>query len=259
MLDLIINGSQFTGWVSAQITSTMETLSDECTVTVSQWDPGSEQVALLKPWSKAVVRYNGELLLTGYITKDDAKLGNGESWSITINDNTFDLVRACRLGGPFRWAKGQRVESILTQLCKPHGVNVLVRGNTGKPLDAVEMSQEETVYSMIQKLCKLRKLMARATPDGHLELFQSSARQRHPGKLIYGGDAPTLLDLQRTRDTSKQHSSVDVVGQSELSPERRGRAATKHRGRATNASVPRYIPLVMGADEQAEKIGRAHV
>lgn len=190
-------------------------------------------------------------------------------------------------GGHFR---GQRLGQVAQALARPYGVTVLAVGDTGEPLPGITVEKGDKVFDVIERLCRLRGLLASDDAGGNLILARPGGGRDQGtlalGKTILAGDAKfsikeryseyrvfgqspslhrdaygrtsdddELIDPDDTDDDgpAADGPAVDPEDRDDIAD--RAEAVAVAQGVARDAGVPRYRLLVVQAETAAEAGG----
>jgi prophage tail gpP-like protein len=205
---LFVDGTEYSGWKSLRVTRGLTRASADFDLSVSErWGllGGAWQI---QPGAKCEVRYGNETLLTGWVDSyQPSYSATDHSVRLSGRSKTCDLVDCSVLvdGGQFR---GLTVGEIARQLAKPFGVGVKVV-HDGEPEAEVQVQQGETVFALVERLCRLQALLVTDDASGNLVLTRAGGG-RASTALRHGQN---ILTASSNLDQSKRYSDVIVKAQ----------------------------------------------
>lgn len=190
-------------------------------------------------------------------------------------------------GGHFR---GQRLAQVAAMLAQPYGVTVKVIGDSGDPFPGLTVEKGDKVLDVIERMCRLRGLLASDDAWGHLVLARPgqgrdcgalelgktilagtgrfSVKERYSEYRIFG-QAPGLhrdsygaaSDDDELADPDASDDEGPAAGGPAVAPGRRADVAARAvavaspQGVARDDGVTRYRLLVVQAETAAEAGG----
>jgi prophage tail gpP-like protein len=245
ILTLTANGVDYTDWTAASGERALDRCESKFDITVTDRAVGAIPWALVA-FTPVTLKLNGKLWLTGYIDNflpyGDA---NAHSVRITGRSKTADLVdcSADIKGGQFA---GYTLDAICRSVCQPFGIDVVVQADMGEVFANVQLYRHEKCFAFLERLCRLRGVLASDDESGNL-LLTTAGASRAAGSLQEGG--PNVSG--NIKSYSGQNSGVNrfshyaVLGQRPVDDETSGAAANQVEGQADDAGVPRYRPHVV--------------
>src|SRR5262249_13792072 len=146
------------------------------------------------------------------------------------------------IGPPWQWKKVDPREVIET-VCKPFGVNAKIEADLGEPIE-FQIQQGETPWEVIERIARLRQVLAYEEPDGSLIVTRGSESFRDTGL----GQGENIMAATGTLDDRDGFSEYIVKGQQKtdngddsISPEQ----ASFSIGEVRDPSIRRYRPLLL--------------
>lgn len=208
---LLVGGREFGGWKSVRIEAGIERAARSFDLGVTEVWPGSMQArARVNPGDLCELFIGPDRVLTGFV--DAAPLSyDGRSNTVQIKGRslTADLVDCSAINEPGQW-RGLPVEAIVSALAQPYGVSVVTQVDTGPVIDDHQIEPGEAVFDSIDKLLKLRQLLASDDADGRLVLLQAGSGGRATAGLQLGVN---VLSGQAGRDYSRVFGEYICKGQ----------------------------------------------
>lgn len=170
------NGRDITGWMSVRVSRGIERCPSDFEISYTEPYPGVSQV-LVNPGDQVQVILGKDVVLTGfvdrYLPSYDA---NQHMIRIAGRSKCQDLVDCSA-----KWDGGQllnlTVDQIAKLLCPVYGIDVNVAAGTdvGDPIPQLNIMSGETIYEILERLCRYRALLLYDQPDGSLLLANGGA------------------------------------------------------------------------------------
>lgn len=248
---VLVNGSAYGGWTSIEVTRSLDTMAGGFSIGTTERWPGQPADWPVQTGDAVKIMESGELLLTGWVDVVEPREDNA-SHEIAIHGRgrSCDLVDCSAMNTPGRWAH-QKIEAILGDLTRPFGIAISTSGDTGEPFAAFALQQGEAVKDAIDRLCQQRGLLPIETPTGDL-MLAAPGTERAGGQLVLGGEGANLIAGEGKHDASARFSLYVVKGQRQGNDQDSGATVSKVTASATDATVTRYRPLMIMAEEQAD-------
>ena len=247
-LYLDIAGRSFGGWVRVRIERSVDSACIQFGVGATRSWPGLEEDWWLQTFDRVEVRIYDFVICTGYIDRV-AVVYDGQSHDIELSGRGLvsDLVDCSYVGEPRQWKSGDPAEIIRT-IAAQHDIEVTIDADLGEPLD-FQIQQGEECWAAIERLTRLRQVLAYEEPDGSL-LITRGSDEFLDTRLIQGEN---ILRAVGTLDDKDRYSDYIVKGQQkspkgaadddadEIPPE----VASFSVGEVKDESVPRFRPLLL--------------
>lgn len=250
---LWLDGRCYGGWTSISVDQGIDTVSNGFSLELAAKEKTGAEAWPIARGMTCKVTLGGEALVTGYVGRVSRRISAEETGiSITGRDVTADMVDCSALNTPGSWTR-QKLETIATALASPFGIAVQVEGDTGKPFARFALQPGETAFAAIERMARYRGLIAWTAGDGVLRIGNPDSGLV-TGSLVEGWN---LLDAEAFDDEAERFSQYLVKGQSSGSDTVHGAAAAHVKSTATDAGVGRYRPLLIVAEEQADKASLA--
>ncbi|MDP1628863.1 phage baseplate assembly protein [Parvibaculum sp.] len=246
---LRVDGQIFAGWTGFRVERSLRQGASTFELTQSERWPGQESYWPVAEGAACTVELAGELLLTGYV--DDVMPGYGpeeHALQLVGRSRTADLVDCAAIvkGGQFR---GYTLEAIARALAAPFGIDVVVEADTGAAFPDVQVNPGETCFALIERLCRLRALLACDDAAGNLVLTRAGAGSAgRAGPLVQG------VNIHRASarlSHAARYSEYIVRGQQAGGDHLGGAQAAGPAASVKDAAVKRYRPQLEIAEEQA--------
>lgn len=249
-LTLTVNGRVYEGWTEAHVTRSLEQCASVFELEVTERWAGRDGSWQIKSFDTAVISLGADKVMTGYVEEYlPAYDGNTHSVRITGRSKTCDLVDCMPeiKGGQFN---GYTIDKIARALCAPFGIEVVVEADVGAPMPDATIDKCETAHAFLEKLCRVRGILACDDADGRLVLT-SVGTASASGALIEGQNIKTASG----RLTANQRfQKYIVLSQAPLGYDGED-AHLDTIGTATDSGCPRYRRFA----EMAETPGDAAI
>ena len=243
---LLVNGLAYEGWTSISVKRSLRDAAARFELGLTDKWPGRSESWPLAPGDKAEIWLDDEKVLTGFIDTlepDISEVAHGVR--VTGRSRTADLVDCAALvkGGQFQ---NYDLAAIARALAAPFGIDVSAEAPTGAAFADVQINPGETCFAVIERLCRLRALLASDTRDGHLRLTRAGAggAGRASG-LVYGTN---IVSARASLSHARRFSDYIVKGQQAGSDDIDGPRAAQPSGTVKDAAVTRYRPKLILAE-----------
>lgn len=248
-IELIVNGSIYTGWTDVSIDLSIDELSSAFSVALTERSPedGASAAGWLAQAGAAVsVAIGGTVLISGYIDAAAPSLSaTDHSITITGRSKAADLIDCSATHATGSWSN-KTLAQIAQDLASPFGVSISVTGDVGRPFAKFALQPGESVYAALNRAASMRGLLLVSQADGGLAMINPAPT----GSPIRIEQGKHFTEISATHDASQRFSNYLVLGQSAGSDEISGRAAAQIRGQATDPAVTRHRPLTIIAEDQ---------
>jgi len=245
---LRINGTDYGGWLSVEIAAGVERVARDFRLSVTdRWPGAGELVQRIKPFDRCEVWIGNDKVLTGSVdaipvSYDDQQV----SVSIAGRSITADLVDCAAINEPGQW-RGLRLEAIAKALAGEYGIAVVTEANTGAAIAEHQIQQGETAFESLDRLLKLRQVLATDDADGRLVLTAPS-RTRAVDALELGKN---LLKADAGFDFKDVFSQYRVKGQRAGTDEAYGPACSAVADEQ-DANIPRRRVMLVRQQGQSD-------
>lgn len=249
---LIIDGMSYGGWTGVSATRDIERMSGAFQLALTDKWPGIEEKRAVKPGFKCQLTLDNEPLVTGHLDTVDMSISAGDhTLSAVGRDKTADLIdcTAEHLSGEWR---DTSLIQIARDLAQPFGIEVVsLLPVTNETIKLFKLEESETIFSAIERLCRIKGLLATSTPDGNVLLTQSQEAVELGNPLRTGKDG-NVLSANARFDHSERFSKVTVKGQDGGDDFADPEDATEPAASANDTLINRYRPLTVLAEEQVD-------
>jgi len=247
---LTVNGQIWGGWTSVRIQRSIEQIAGQFSLGLTERWPGQPDRREISPGDSCTVAIDGRVVITGRV--DDVEVsfdGNAHAVTVSGRDATGDLVDCSAEHRPGQW-QGRTLLQIASELCRPFGVPVRAEVDIGKAFGDQTLQKGETVFEIIERLCRHRAVLA--VSDGRGGLVFTRAGAARVGLILQEGKDGNILAARGTFSHRDRFSRYTVLGQAAgsdfTSPEDNSEPAAV----ATDPMVRRHRPLIVLAEDQGD-------
>ena len=285
-VSLEVNGVRYEGWKQVRIRHSIEQLAGAFSLGITDRWPGQTDSWAIPAGAACTVKIGQDVMITGYVDIPKVKLSPTEhDINVEGRDRTGDLVDCS--APPREWV-GLPFEQIAVDLCAPFGIEINAQLETGpggykakKPgkgkakhakagkggglLPRKASNSGETVHKLLEKLAKIQGVLLVSDRVGGLMITRAGLNGRCTDVLEFGGN---LKEIEFEQSFANLYSEITVKGQTHgatggttgvVSGAQRVKAvATVKRAAVApgttvrNASIQRYRPLIIIAEDQAD-------
>lgn len=243
---LFIGKTVYEGWEDLKVTRELNSVASDFQLQiVDKWRVDQEPWRLV-PGELAHVHLGKQSIITGYIDKVEASVDKSRR-SVTVSgrSKTADLVD-CSVIGENQFS-GLTIKEIAEKLCEPFGIKVTLNGNAGAVFPSIVVQQSETVFALLDRLARERKLLMYPTHEGNLVISEKGTL-RASNEIRQGVN---YLSGKSTFDYSNRFSKYVIKGQN-LGFLGTAEQSTSPMGEATDEGVSRYRPLLIVAENTVD-------
>lgn len=204
-----VGDTTVSGWKTVRITAGIERCPRDFDITATEVFPGTDQI-VMRPGDACSVFIGRDRVVTGYVNRYSASINaTGHTVSVSGRGACQDVVD-CAAHWPGQQIISTSVLAVAQQLVAPLGrtsesgpddVGISVRGVTGpsvglpgpdpasRIIPYLVLMLGETVWEIIERMCRLSGLLAYEDADGMLVLAQGPSAEP---------DAPLTMDVAGT-------------------------------------------------------------
>lgn len=243
---LFVNKEIYEGWEDVQITRELNSVASDFQLQLTdKWRVDQE------PWriqsgDTIHIHAGKKSILTGYIDKIDLSVSSNERKVVASGrSKTCDLVD-CGVEGPNEYL-GLNLKEIANKVVSPFKIQIRFKASPGAAFEKVTVQQGESVFALLDRLCRQRKVLMYPSYDGFL-VFDKNANKESVSELVQGVN---VKDGSATYDNSNRFSRYVVKGQNHSflgEPEQ----ASEVEGVATDEGITRYRPYVLVPETTAD-------
>lgn len=214
---LTVNGQEYGGWTAVRISRGIEQAASEFDISVTErW----AVTATSPPWQiklndSCTIALAGQLVLTGYVEKYRAGYtATSHTVRIAGRSKTCDVVDCMPDLGAGQFS-GYTLDKIARALAAPFGISVVVDAPMGASFPAVVLEKSETAHAFLEKLCRMRSVLASDDENGNLVLTQAGSG-RAAGAIVEGKTG-NILAASAELSCNERFKTYVVLGQAPLS------------------------------------------
>lgn len=244
---LTVDGLEYGGWKSVQITADLERQFRTFKLDVTwQW-PGQTTVRRIQPGAPCEVRIGNDLVLTGYVFKAPISYdGRQIGLSIEGSSKTQDLVDCAATNRPNQWHQ-QSLLSIVEALASSYGVAVVSEIAETARLGSHTIVPGETVFQSIDRLLTLFRVFSTDDAQGRVVLARPGSGGRASDVLELGKN---ILSASAPMDYSQVFSEYRVIGQQKGNDQKSGAAVSEVEAVSTDLGFKRRRVTVINEGMQ---------
>lgn len=251
-ITLTVDGQLYEGWISAEVTRSLDTFAHSFRLDyVDRW-ADSEAVWPIRAQAACQLKWGNHILVTGYVDCASWR-ANGDSWALTAagRSDTADLVDASAIYKTGVWRNKTAVE-IANDLLSPYGLEMAISVPDPEPIRRFSIEQGESVYNALERLVKNRGYLLHTLADGNPSMLQL---QQFVG-LVNHAPIETAIEREFNEDHQDRFSEYHSMSQS-FGEAEDGDAVTVYRrfDGLVDPGMRRYRPLLVVADSATDKAG----
>lgn len=237
-VELTVKGLAYGGWKSIEVTRSIEKISGQFALAVSERWAGQDQPWPIYDGDECEVTVRGQTIITGYVDNRTIDFdARSHSFRVSGRDKTGDLVDCSAWvdGGKTWQFTNQPVDRIVAALAKPMGIAVRFASGVRAPKPQAIFSIEpgETAFAAIDRICKLSALLPVSDGLGGLVLTRAGAGGA-AADLVLGQN---LLAASMSADHTGRFRTYIGGGQHAGSDFFNGEQAAAVRGTATDEAA----------------------
>ena len=252
---LSIGGSIYQGWADVSVTCDIERMAGAFKLSLTEKWPGMDTARAIKPGLSCALGNASDTMVTGSLDAVELSIsGDDHTITATGRDKTGDLVDCAAVHKGGEW-KDQSIAAIAEDLCKPFGINVIVAAAAAnETVKLFKLDEGETVFSAIERLCRIKGLLPTSTTTGSL-LLTSGESATSSGAFLKTGRNGNVLTASATFNHAERFSIYTVKGQDSGIGLSDASDANGPKGTATDNGITRYRPLTVIAEETVNAAG----
>lgn len=248
--EIEVNGQRYSDWESMSVTRSGQDLFTRFTFTAAS------PIESATNWSgqKLAIGDACQVYLAG-IKVADGKIrvrqpaydDRQHGLQIIGSSLSATIARATVEAKPGEY-KNSSLSQVANSVLKPFGVKFMLKGETegaDKPFERVNVQVGETVFALIDRLCRMRNVYLFDDKDGNIIGYR------------LGKGAQSIADLEEGRNIKSANavfnyegafSMVEAKGQNTGNNERFGDDARDSKGMVKNSAIKEHAPLVLMAE-----------
>lgn len=241
-LTLFVGGKVFNGWVDLSVTRELNAGASDFSVQLTDKWAAEKEAWRLTANSSARISLGQAPVLTGFIDKISSSISkSSRGFTARGRSNTCDLVD-CSVTGENSY-KNLNLKELAIKVCKPFGITPTFLSDPGDPFPAITVQQGETVFALLDRLARQRKLLIYPGKNGGI-IFSKAIGTNSTTHLVEGVN---ILSGSSEYDFTNRFSEYQTKGQN-IGWMQDGKQSTQAQGTATDLGVGRYRPLIVLAE-----------
>lgn len=246
---LRVNGVDFGGWLSVDISAGIERVARDFSLSVTRSWPGETTIPRrIRPGDVCELFIGADKLLTGYVDATPVRYDSGQvSVSVTGRSKTADMVDCAAIHKTGQW-RGAHVESIAADLAAVYGITVFTDINTGAVLPEHQVQPGETAFECIDRILSLTQLLATDDALGRLVFISAGSGGRAATALKTGEN---ILSADAALDYKDVFTEYTVKGQKSGNDYDTGATVAELSATAKNSIFSRRRVMQIKQDGQA--------
>lgn len=210
LVRLVVGGAEYGGWKSVAIQAGIERQVRDFDLTITNRWPGATDIPRrVHPGDGCEVYIGQDKVLTGYVDATPISYdGSQVSVGVRGRSKTADLVDCAADRTPGQW-RSAKLERIAADLASSYGIEVRADVDTGPALTHA-IDQGETVFESIERVLRLRQLLATDDADGRLVFIEVGSAGRAVTALELGRN---ILRCEAPLDYKEVFTQYVVKGQ----------------------------------------------
>lgn len=239
-LTLWVGGKIFEGWEDLSFTRELNACASDFQVKMTDKWREDKEAWRVTAGQQAHVHIGKHSMLEGFIDSVEASVSsNARGVTAKGRSKTCDLVD-CSVTGPNKFSTPLTLKEIALKVVAPFNIPVIFNADPGLPFNATTVQTGETVFALLDRLARQRKLLIYPSPNGSL-VFSKAGSARASTQLVEGVN---ILSGKSSYDFSNRFSTYEAKGQN-MGELGEPKDTTASLGTATDAGIGRYRPLVI--------------
>ncbi len=239
---LFVDKVIYEGWEDVKITRELNSAASDFTLQLTDKWRAEQEPWRVQPGQALHIHIGKKSILTGYVDKMEVSISkDARDVTITGRSKTGDLVD-CSVTGEQAFSN-INLADLAKKLCSPFGISVVMKSDSGAAFESVVVQTGETVFSLLDRIARQRKLLMYPSYDGNL-VFEQRGTTKTKVEIRQGVN---LLSGSGKFDNSNRYSQYSVVGQNIPWLSSAEKSVTPN-GTATDAGITRFRPYILSAE-----------
>lgn len=246
VVTVLVDGVKYTAWKALCLRAAVKEACRSASLTIAAESGAAATHRKFELFKPLKVYAGSDLVLDGYIDARAPHMGPMEAQIVVrIRAKGQDAVDCSCVHSTHEIRNKDPLE-IAKELDK-FGVGFSSQAEL-KKIPLFRVTKGETLFCAVERACRDQGLTLAGKADGGIDLWNAKAGlKRHKGGLVEGDN---IKVVSAVHDGSNRHSEIYVHGQSY---EKHGPQAQQIEGKALDATVPRYRPLILAHDGETDK------
>lgn len=251
-LVLRVENGAYTGWIEASVSRALDQFVSSFELLYADRWAEADKPRGIFPFDHCEISFGAHLLLTGYV---DSVNGDIQKDALTVRasgrSKTEDLADCSIRHATGHW-RDRTLLQIVEELIEPFGISMqvdaLVQPTNELKFSRVEADDGESVFDLIDRICRVRGVLAMTTPEGHLRLTRIT--RAAPLRTVSLPIAETISRSWRyeTGDLFDQYFLRSQTGRKK---NENGKRAALESYSVRDDTVLRHRPKVLSSDQSA--------
>lgn len=244
--ELLVGGEIYGGWQSFEVKRSISGLAGMFSLQITDNWTGRGPV-IIRCGDPCTLKIAGKPIITGYVDGFQNSLdATSHSISVSGRDKTADLVDCSAIVGQGE-ILNQTIDQIARAIAAPFGITVKTEADPGAPFTNFSLQPGESGFSALDRAAKLRGLLFTTDGTGALVLTRVGVKNAS-GALVEGKN---IKSISLNADTKDRYSQYIVKAQKTGTDDDYGATAAHVKAQSRDATVTRYRPLIVIAEDQA--------
>jgi prophage tail gpP-like protein len=260
-IDLLIDGTSFTGWESFSATFDMESLVSSFRLDLHDSGNVLADVASsdLKTGAACRISISNPLVsiptpvIDGFLTNTSRSIDTASTALMVEGaDKLVDLLDCSAMHTSRTWSR-KTFSSIIYDLLSPFGlfVNPNALGADDPLIEKFTLQSGEAVFDAVERLCRSQAVLPLSSFSGDLILgYAATGNERALEDLSLPGN---LLSLTESVDWTERFSEYTAIGQGPGDGKRWTKEMLQAAATATDTGVTRYRPKLIMSENKVTK------
>ena len=256
-ITLHVAGVELGGWTSIRVSASLESAARTFGFELSTVDEFKLASGWVRPGTKAVVKIDGEPVVTGYATGCDYSYDKSSTtFTVEGASKTIDLVESDIITKPNRWRR-RTLKQIILGLITIHGIELVidstVDGNTR--VSRFKVAQGSKVFDAIDDLVEDYGLLVTDDEQGRLVLTRvlEDDPPKRSNDDIQSGTGGNALTGAFQADGSGLFSDYVCRGQQTPADGLKADGIALVSGSVTDQTIGRYRPLLIRPEKGIDR------
>ena len=250
---ILAGGERYETWQAVSISRDLREITTQMNLTVAEIGDLKHgwKSLRLKPGDPCTAYLAGQLAASGYvIVRQVAYDANAHGVQFIVQSKVADLLKSTANPSPGQF-RNYTLSQIAGAVLKPFGINFSSRGmaeGADKPFPRVSVHFGETVFELLERLCRMRNLSMIDDENGNIVAMRGPL----PEIVADLQEGRNILSAQMVWRDDVAFSGCKVCTQQPGNDHVWGDAARASAAVAVNPHYSRYAPLHLVAEEPGD-------
>lgn len=249
---LRVKGSAYAGWIEASVSRALDQFVPSFELLYADRWAESDRPRAIQPWDECELSYGPHLLLTGFV---DTITGDIQRDNLTLRTTgrgrTEDLADCSIRHKTGHW-RDRSLLQIVEEVCEPFAISVVidaaVQQTNALKFTQVEADDGEAVFDLIDRLCRVRGVLAITTPEGNIRLTRITRSAPLRAVTLPVEEAISRSWRYETGDLFDEYFLRSQTGRRK---NENGKRAALESYSVRDGTVPRHRPKVLSSEQSA--------